>query len=428
MLDLKFIRQEADHVRTQLSRLQSDPTLVDRIIDLDEQRRRLRHQSEQQQSRLNAVSKEIGKRKRTGEDTTEAEDEARELRENIRTAEAETAPLDEQVRDLMLQVPNLPDAEVPDGASENDNVILREEGVRREFDFEPKPHWDLGQDLDIIDFERGVKVAGSRFYILKGDGARLQRALISFMLDLHSRDHGYTEVYPPYMVLPECAVGTGQLPKFADTMYQDRLEDFYFIPTAEVPVTNMYREEILPDDALPINHVAYTACFRREAMSAGRDVRGIKRGHQFDKVEMVKFVRPDESGDELLRLLEHAENVARALELPYRVIEMCAGDLSFTAARKFDLELWAPGQDEWLEVSSCSNFKDFQARRANIRFRPSGGKPEFVHTLNGSGLALPRTLIAVMESYQRADGSVDIPPVLQPYMGGQQRIEPRGDI
>jgi seryl-tRNA synthetase len=297
--------------------------------------------------------------------------------------------------------------------------VVRTEGTPATFDFTPVPHWDLGVRLGIIDFERGVKIAGSRFYVLRGMGARLQRALITWMLDLHVAEHGYVEVYPPAMVKGECLVGTGNLPKFADTVYRDVEEDRWWVPTAEVPVTNLYRDEVLDADRLPIRHVAYTPCFRREKMSAGRDVRGIKRGHQFDKVEMVKFVRPENSDAELVSLLADAEDVCRRLGLQHRVVQMCTGDLSFTAAMKYDVEVWAPGCGEWLEVSSCSNFRDFQARRANIRYRPvPKAKPELVHTLNGSGLGLPRVLIAVLETYQRADGSVTVPQVLRPYMGG----------
>jgi seryl-tRNA synthetase len=298
-----------------------------------------------------------------------------------------------------------------------ENVIVREAGEERHFDFDPKPHWELGPALDIIDFERGIKISGSRFYVLKGAGARLQRALISFMLDVHTLDQDYTEIYPPFVVKEACLYGTGNLPKFGDNLYHDYEDDFWLIPTAEVPVTNLYRDEILDGSALPIKHVAYTPCWRREQMSAGRDVRGIKRGHQFDKVEMVKFVRPQDSADELRSLLADAEAVCQKLGLRYRIIQMCTGDLSFQAANKLDIEVWAPGCQEWLEVSSCSNFKDFQSRRAQIRFRPDpGAKPEYVHTLNGSGLALPRIMIAVLENYQRADGSVEVPEVLRSFM------------
>jgi len=309
------------------------------------------------------------------------------------------------------------------GRDERENVVVRQEGALPAFDFEPLPHWDLGTALDIIDFERGVKLSGTRFYVLKGAGARLQRALIAWMLDLHTTQHGYTEIYPPYMVKAEVLVGTGNLPKFGDNLYHDAEEDFWWIPTAEAPVTNLYREEILDGDRLPICHVAYTPCFRREKMSAGRDVRGIKRGHQFDKVEMVKFTRPEDSMTELMKLLDNAEDVCRALGIPHRVVQMCTGDLSFVAAVKYDVEMWAPGCGEWLEVSSCANFMDFQARRANIRYRPEpGARPEFVHTMNGSGLALPRVMIALLETYQQADGSILIPELLRPYMGGIERI------
>jgi seryl-tRNA synthetase len=307
---------------------------------------------------------------------------------------------------------------VPVGKDETENKVVREEGTRRQYDFAPKPHWDLGTALDIIDFERGVKISGSRFYVLKSWGARLQRALITFMLDLHTEKHGYVEIYPPYMVRRECLVGTGNLPKFGANLYRDAEEDFWFIPTAEVPVTNLYRDEILDAAKLPIRHVAFTACFRREQMAAGRDTRGIKRGHQFDKVELVKFVRPETSMNELTALLGDAEDVLKALEIPYRVVQMCTGDLSFSAMAKLDLELWAPGCGEWLEVSSCSNFGDFQARRTRIRFKEGKDKARFVHTLNGSGLALPRTLIGVLETYQRADGRIDVPTALRPYLGG----------
>jgi seryl-tRNA synthetase len=338
--------------------------------------------------------------------------------ERIAAAEAAVEAAEAEFARRILEVPNFPHPAVPVGPDESANVVVRTVGEPRRFDWKPLPHWDLGPALGIIDFERGVKISGSRFYVLRGTGARLQRALITWMLDLHTREHGYTEVYPPAMVKTECAVGTGQLPKFGDTMYRDAEEDFWFVPTAEVPVTNLYRDEVLEASQLPIAHVAYTPCFRREKMSAGRDVRGIKRGHQFDKVEMVKFVRPETSDDELVRLLSDAEDVCRRLGLPHRVVEMCTGDLSFTAARKYDVEVWAPGCEEWLEVSSCSNFRDFQARRANIRYRPAPrAKPELVHTMNGSGLALPRVMIAVLENYQRADGSVTVPEVLRPYVG-----------
>ena len=325
----------------------------------------------------------------------------------------------------MLEVPNLPDPTVPVGRDDRDNTVLRSEGTPRQFDFTPLPHWEIGPDLDILDFDRGVKIAGSRFYILKAAGARLQRALIAWMLDLHTRQHGYTEIYPPYLVKKECLYGAGQLPKFADNIYHDEEDDLWMIGTAEVPVTNLHRDEILEASALPLSYVAYTACFRREKMSAGRDVRGIKRGHQFDKVEMYKIVVPSDSNAALEQIVDSAAAVARGLGIPHRVISICTGDLGFVAAKKYDIELWAPGCNEWLEVSSCSNCTDFQARRSNIRYRPAPrGKPEFVHTLNGSGLALPRVMIAVLENYQQADGSVVVPEVLRPYMGTDRLVPP----
>jgi seryl-tRNA synthetase len=346
-----------------------------------------------------------------------------DLGTEIQALDEELVGVEATLTDAMLRIPNLPHPSVPVGKDDAENVILRTVGEIPAFDFEPKAHWDLGTALDILDFERGIKLSGSRFYLLKGEGARLQRALIAWMLDVHTRQQGYVEVYPPYMVREEMLVGTGNLPKFGDMLYHDAQEDFWWIPTAEVPVTNMYRDEILDADRLPIYHVAYTACFRREKMSAGKDVRGIKRGHQFDKVEMVKFVKPETSMDELMLLIGDAEAICRGLGIAYRVVQMCTGDLSFTAAAKYDLEMWAPGCGAWLEVSSCSNFADFQARRANLRFRPEpGARPEYLHTLNGSGLALPRVMIAVMENYQQADGSIIVPEVLRPYMGGIERI------
>jgi seryl-tRNA synthetase len=338
--------------------------------------------------------------------------------DRIAGAEREVEAAEAEFQRQMLLLPNLPHPDVPVGPDDTANTVVRVEGTPATFDFTPQPHWDLGPKLGLIDFERGVKISGTRFYVLRGMGARLQRAIITWMLDLHTRTHDYVEIYPPAMVKQECLVGTGNLPKFADTLYRDIEDDLWWVPTAEVSVTNLYRDEILDGAQLPIHHVAYSPCFRREKMSAGRDVRGIKRGHQFDKVELVKFVRPETSDDALRSLLRDAEDVCRGLGLTYRVVQMCTGDLSFTAAMKFDLEVWAPGCGEWLEVSSCSNFRDFQARRANIRFRPGPGqKPELVHTLNGSGLAIPRVLIAVLETYQRADGSVAIPEALRPYVG-----------
>jgi seryl-tRNA synthetase len=337
--------------------------------------------------------------------------------------------VDQALEEAMVQVPNLPHESVPEGADESQNAVIRTEGEPKTADtlgFEPKPHWDLGPALGVIDFERGVKLSGSRFYVLYGAGARLERALISWMLDMHTRDHGYLEVYPPFVVKEMCMWGAGQLPKFRDNIYHDAEEDLWWVGTAEIPLTNLHRDEILSVDDLPRKYVAYTPCFRREKFSAGRDVRGIKRGHQFDKVEMYKFTTPESSYAELDSLLDNAEDICRALDIPHRVVEMVTGDLGFVAAKKYDVEMWAPGSGEWLEVSSCSNCEAFQARRANVRYRPEAdAKPEFVHTLNGSGLALPRTLIAILENYQRQDGSVEVPEVLRPWMGGLTVIEPQ---
>jgi seryl-tRNA synthetase len=420
VLDLRLIREKPDDVRAGFARLGTTIDL-DRVLSLDARLRDLKNESQTLQAEQNRLSKEIG-RAAAGEERERAKAAGTALKAKIEALAGELAAAEATLDELLLELPNLPHPSVPIGKDDRDNVIVREEGQRRALDFAPLPHWELGTKLGIIDFDRGVKISGSRFYVLKGWGARLQRALISYMLDLHTLKHGYTEIYPPYMVKRECLVGTGNLPKFGDALYRDAEEDFWFIPTAEVPVTNLYRDEILDQATLPIRHVAFTACFRREQTAAGRDTRGIKRGHQFDKVELVKFVHPDRSMDELAGLMSDAEDVLRGLELPYRVVQMCTGDLSFSAMAKFDLELWAPGQNEWLEVSSCSNFGDFQARRTRIRFREGGeggekGKSRFVHTLNGSGLALPRTLIGVLETYQRSDGRIDVPAVLRPYFG-----------
>jgi seryl-tRNA synthetase len=417
MLDIKLLRTETERVKAALATVGVPGAEVDALLDLDRRRREAIAAVETLRAERTKASKAI-----RDEKDPEARQRAIEAQRagglQVQAAEALVIEAENVFRARMLEMPNLPHADVPVGADESANTVIRTHGEEPAFDFPPQPHWDLGPSLGILDFERGVKISGSRFYVLLGMGARLQRALIAWMLDLHVREHGYLEVYPPAMVKGECLVGTGNLPKFADTVYRDAEEDFWFVPTAEVPVTNLYRDEILPAERLPIRHVAYSPCFRREKMSAGRDVRGIKRGHQFDKVEMVKFVHPDRSDAELLSLLDDAEDVCRRLGLRHRIVQMCTGDLSFTAAMKYDVEVWAPGCGEWLEVSSCSNFRDFQARRANIRFRgEQGSKPALVHTLNGSGLALPRVLIAVLETFQRADGSVAIPPVLRPFMG-----------
>ncbi len=425
MLDIKLIRENSDFVKQQMAALQDPDAPVDKALALDEERRRLLAQVEELKAQRNAESKRIGQLMRDGQ-RVEADalktDTAR-VGDQIKAFDDQLKVIDEGLFDAMSRIPNLPLPSVPVGKDDSENVVVRTWGEPRAFDFQPLPHWDLGEALGILDFERGVKLSGSRFYVLKGPGARLQRALIAWMLDVHINDHGYSEIYPPYIVRAQTLFGTGNLPKFTDTLYRDIEDDLWLIPTAEVPVTNLYRDEILPPGSLPIFHVAYTPCFRREKMSAGKDVRGIKRGHQFDKVEMVKFVEPEQGEAELASLVDNAEEIARRLGIPYRVVQMCTGDLAFSAAAKYDIELWAPGCGEWLEVSSCSLFTDFQARRANIRYRPEeGARPRFVYTLNGSGLALPRVMIAVLETYQQANGSVRIPDVLVPYMGGVEVI------
>jgi len=423
MLDINLIRTEPDFVKNGMLAVGEDPALIDRVRELDERWRALLSESEELKAERNRESRAISKMPKGAERDALIE-RMRTVGDRIKELDAEAAEARERLDDLMLRIPNIPHEDAPVGADESENVVVRTVGELPRFDFDPQPHWDLGPGLGILDFDRGVKLSGSRFYVLLREGARLQRALINWMLDVHVREHGYTEAYPPYLVNGKCLVGTGNLPKFADNLYRDAEDDLWLIPTAEVPLTNLHREEILDAAVLPRHYVAYTACFRREKMSAGKDVRGIKRGHQFDKVELMKYVRPEDSDAALEALLADAEDICRRLGLPYRVVEMCTGDLSFVACRKFDIEVWAAGCGEWLEVSSCSNFRDFQARRANIRYRPEGGgATAFVHTLNGSGLALPRTLIAVLENGQQPDGSIVIPEPLRPYMGGMERIE-----
>ncbi len=425
MLDIKIIRENPEFVKQQMAALQDPAAPVDKALALDEERRRLLAQVEELKALRNVESKRIGQLMGSGQ-RAEADALKREMArvgDQIKAFDDRLKVVDEELFDAMSRIPNLPLPGVPVGKDDSENVVVRTWGQPRAFDFQPLPHWDIGEALGILDFERGVKLSGSRFYVLKGLGARLQRALIAWMLDVHINEHGYGEVYPPYIVRAQTLFGTGNLPKFAENLYRDAEDDLWLIPTAEVPVTNLYRDEILPAGSLPIYHVAYTPCFRREKMSAGKDVRGIKRGHQFDKVEMVKFVEPEQGEAELASLVDNAEDIARRLGLPYRVVQMCTGDLAFSAAAKYDIELWAPGCDEWLEVSSCSLFTDFQARRANIRYRPEeGAKPRYAYTLNGSGLALPRVMIAVLETYQQPDGSVRVPEVLVPYMGGVEAI------
>lgn len=423
MLDVRNLRENTAEVRAQIATLYTE-TPLDEILTLDEQHRALLGEVEALRAQRNAGSKAVSKERDAAARETQIA-AMRDLGDQMVAREQELAAVKERLDQALLEMPNLPDPDVPVGKDDSENVVVRHWGTPRSYDFTPRPHWEFAPGLGILDFERGVKVAGSRFYFLQGLGARLQRALITWMLDLHIDRHGYHEVYPPYLVNSRSLLSTGQLPKFAEAQYHDEESDLWLIPTAEVPVTNMHRDEILEPGTLPLNYVAYSACFRREQFSGGRDTRGIKRGHQFDKVEMVRLVEPETSDAALTELVQQAADVLEALELPYRVVQMCTGDLSFTAAKKLDLEVWAPGCDEWLEVSSCSNFRDFQARRGNIRYRPAAGaRPAFVHTLNGSGLALPRTMIAIMETYQQADGSFTIPTVLQPYMGGRTVIGP----
>lgn len=423
MIDINLIREQPEKVRWALSVRQMDASIVDHIREKDELRRAIIQQVEALKAERNAVSKEIGRMK---EEHARQEKIAamRQLGERISELDGRLKEVEEEVEALIATLPNIPAAETPVGKDESENIVIRTWGEMPQFPFAPKPHWELGPALGVLDFEQGVKVTGSRFYVLSGAGARLQRALIAWMLDLHIRQ-GYLEKYPPFMVKGETLFGAGQLPKFADNLYKDHEEDLWMVPTAEVPLTGLHMDEIFEESELPRLYTAYTPCFRREKMSAGRDVRGIKRGHQFDKVEMYIFCKPEESPIFFDKMVADAEETCRLLGLPYRVKQLCTGDLGFSASITYDIEVWAPGCNEWLEVSSVSNVTDFQARRARIRYRPQeGGRPRFVHTLNGSGLGLPRTLIAVLENYQQADGRVVIPEVLRPWMGGIEAILP----
>ena len=423
MLDINLIREQPERIRKSLADRQMDPALVDPVLALDSRRRSLLKEVEALKAERNAVSKEIGQT-REAEARQSKIEAMRQVGDRIAMLDKEIARVEADLLAALSVLPNLPDPSTPYGKDENENVVVKSVGQLPAFDFEPKAHWDLGPMLGILDFERGVKLTGSRFYVLSGPGARLQRALIAWMLDLHIRQ-GYTEQYLPFMVRRETVFGAGQLPKFADNLYKDHEEELYFVPTAEVPLTGLHMDEILEEASLPRRYTAYTPCFRREKMSAGRDVRGIKRGHQFDKVEMYIYCKPEDSPAELEKMLADAEATAAGLGLPYRVKRLCTGDLGFGSAITYDIEVWAAGCGEWLEVSSVSTVTDFQARRANIKYRPAdGGKAQLVHTLNGSGLGLPRTLIAVMENYQQADGSIVVPEVLRPWMGGVDIIQP----
>lgn len=416
MLALQFIRQHPDEVREAMRRRHEGVELVEQVIQVDARRRELLQQEEGLRAEQNRVSREIGAQR--GKPSEAALQEMRQVRERIKEFEVERAECDARLDELLLRVPNLPDADVPEGADDHDNVLVRTWGEPRSFDFQPRPHWELAERLGIIDFEGGVKLAGSRFYVLLGAGARLQRGMINWMLDVHTREYGYTEMHTPYVVKGEVMTGSGQLPKFFDNLYRDAEEDLWLIPTAEVPLVNYHRDDVLEPGQLPRYYTAYSECFRREKAAAGRETRGIKRVHQFSKVELVKVVEPEQSEQELDRLVGQAEILFQRLGLPYQVMRLCTGDLGFAMAKTYDLNIWAPGSNEWLEASSCSNARDFQARRANIRFRREPrGKPEYPHTLNGSGVALPRTMAALLETYQQPDGSVLIPEVLQPYVG-----------
>lgn len=419
MLDLKKLRSNTEEVKKALSNRGEDfdVNVIDEVIALDEERRKILVDVEALKKQRNEVSAEIPKRKKAGEDVTEVMAEMREIGDKIKADDAKVAELNDKINYIMLRIPNIPNPAVPEGETDEDNVEIKRWGEPTKFNFEPKAHWDLGTDLDILDFERGGKVAGSRFTVYKGMGARLERSIINYFLDKHTFENGYTEVLPPYMVNRDSMTGTGQLPKFEEDAFKVENNGYFLIPTAEVPVTNMYRNETLEGDKLPIKHAAYSACFRAEAGSAGRDTRGLIRQHQFNKVELVKFCKPEQSYEELDKLVQDAESVLQGLGLPYRIVRICKGDLGFTAALKYDIEVWMPSYNRYVEISSCSNFEDFQARRANIKYKNSPKeKPQFVHTLNGSGVAIGRTVAAILENYQQEDGSVVIPEALKEYM------------
>jgi seryl-tRNA synthetase len=429
VLDLKFIRENPDIVEASLKHRRADISLS-QLLDADRQWRYTQTEADKLRNYQNNVSKEIAELKRSNQNASDKITEMKNISQKIKEFNNQAQSLKAEIDKTLMEIPNIPHETTPIGSSESDNPEIKRWGKQPNFDFEPKPHWEIAEALDIVDFRRGSKIAGNNFLLYKGIGAKLERALINFMLDLHTNQHGYTEISPPFVANRPTMTGTGQLPKFESDMYrcdhdQENPEnDLFLIPTAEVPITNIFANEMLSGANLPINYTAYTPCFRREAGSYGRETRGMIRLHQFDKVEMVKFTTPETSYDEHESLLTNVEAVVQALSLPYRVITLCTADLGFSASKCYDVEVWTAGEERFLEISSCSNFEDFQARRANIRFRrESGAKPEFVHTLNASGLALPRVVIAILENYQYADGSVGIPQVLKPYMGGLDRIE-----
>ena len=422
MLDIKILRQEPERIKEALKKRNNDLDITP-AIELDKKRRAVLQEAEQKKAQQNAISKKIPAMKNAGEDTAPIFAEMKELSNEIKGYDEQVREIDEELRNFMLRIPNIPNDSCPVGKDDSENVEIRRWGEPRKFDFEFKPHWDLGTDLDILDFERGTKIAGTRFTVYKGLGSRLERSVIQYFLNSHTEENGYTEIFPPFMVNRASMTGTGQLPKFEEDAYNVKNNDFFMIPTAEVPVTNLHRDEILDGTKLPIKYCAYSACFRAEAGSAGRDTRGLIRQHQFNKVEMVKFAHPDHSYEELESLTNDAERLLQGLGLPYRVVCLSTGDLGFSSAKTYDLEVWMPSYGRYVEISSCSNFEDYQARRANIRFKNSPkDKAQFVHTLNGSGLAVGRTVAAIMENYQNADGSITIPEALVGYMGGRDKI------
>ena len=423
MLDIRRIREDYEEVN-QLLQLRGTTYDLQEIIDLDDQRKDILSVSEGLRYEQKTKSKEIPALKKAGKNASHVIEEMSKLSQKVKDMTSNVSAIEEKIYKLLLEIPNTPDPTTPTGDSDEDNILVKTEGEPSVFDFEPKAHWDLGESLDIIDFERAGKIAGARFSVMKKLGARLERSVLNFMLDLHTEKHGFTEIIPPFMVNRDAMVGTGQLPKFENDMFHVPSKDMFLIPTAEVPLTNLYSGEILEEEVLPIYHTAYTPCFRKEAGSAGRDTRGLIRQHQFNKVELVKFSRPEDSEKELESLLLNAEEVLKQLKLPYRVVQLCGGDLGFSSSKTYDIEVWMPSYDNYLEISSCSNFKDYQARRANLRYRrEDNNNVEYLHTLNGSGLAVGRTVAAIVENYQNADGSITVPEVLQPYMGGKKIIK-----
>lgn len=422
MLDMKVIRGETERVKAALARRKEEID-IDAVIALDDRRRAILYEVESLKAKQNEASKKIPGMKKAGEDVAPVFAEMKAISEKVKELDEQVKDVETQIYEAMLRIPNIPNDDVPDGDTDEDNVEIRRFGEPTKFDFEPKAHWDIGSDLGILDPDTAAKITGARFHIYKDMGAKLERAVINYYLDTHTEKHGYTEIFPPFMVHRNSMIGTGQLPKFEEDAYKVAGTEYFLVPTAEVPVTNMYREQIIDGDKLPIKHVAYTACFRQEAGSAGRDGRGLIRQHQFNKVELVKFTKPEDSYNELEKLTHDAEMVLQGLGLPYRVVKICVGDLGFTAAKKYDIEVWMPSYNRFVEISSCSNFEDFQARRANIKYKDgAGSKAQYVHTLNGSGVAVGRTVAAILENYQNADGSVTVPEALRPYMGGREII------